>query len=54
MISKMSTVGAPTNTTINQVGTAPESGAANGPDSCSLSADADGGVTVGRLARGAK
>ena len=54
MISRMSSVGAPTKTTITQVGTAPASGAGGGADSCSLSADADGEVTGGRLAKDAK
>jgi hypothetical protein len=54
MINKMSSVGAPTRTMITQVGTAPLSGAGGGADSCSLSADADGEVTGGRLAKHAK
>ena len=54
MISRMSSVGAPTNTTINHVGTAPVSEADGGADSGSLSADADGELTGGRLAKDEK
>ena len=54
MINKMSSVGAPTSRTINQVGTAPESGAAGGPGLCSSSADAGGEITGARLAKDAR
>ena len=50
MMSKMSTVGAPTSKMINQVGTAPVPTASEGSEAGSMTADGGGEVTVERLA----